>query len=181
MVLILDTNVVGDIIEQSMQDNYYNIFDLWLGTIIKKITKNIPNRTITFILNKSMIKDYKTGLSKRGFPKIAKPIELLFDKSLTNKQKLSNSKKIEFIFQKISMHHVSEETKIKDKYDRVFSDVTKFALDFRKFSDKYIILATKDTTTFSDLESIFTSKLYANGGRLLLVKSLENLEKTIEC
>lgn len=182
LILVIDTNILGDIIKKGNSLTIQSRLDEWLLEIKNKISCYIKGRVITFVFSNDTMNDYITGFSRMNLKIFGKGLTILLDKGTFMSYNLETSRvKCRYSLRRISITHKktkdkSHRRKLSDTYDEKFVDLIYFILKQSKWANRKIIFASRDRT-FQKIEDIFNRNLQ----RFTYVKTIDELEKTIIC
>ena len=175
LVIILDTNILVDIIDDHRSNNLFQVLENWLTHIIRNMEHTPKGKGVKFVANTNILKEYQTTLIRSGYNDIGRTISDIFKRSIYMKRPLDRKNGTYFSISKISSSGEHRRT-VRDKSDEKFSEIIDKVSKIKRWNDHFIIVATRDTTTKRDLET----KLNARE-RTSVEGSIWHLEKTVEC
>ena len=175
--LVVDTNILIDIIKAA--DPSAPLVDQLVGWVKKIVSETDPRprgKTVTLFASTKVLDDYSTVLS-RLMGKHGKQIRYIFDKKTSSKQPVDAGCRIYMSFRRYnSQASPAPRRRLTHKSDEKFLVLFEDVLKSKKWKDWAIILASRDTATFSEITDITRSD-----ERTCLVDSKDGLDKAIEC
>lgn len=178
IVIVMDTNVLADIVERTNTSRVDYALMMWIQDILDGMNKMPREKRITFLVSPSILDDYKTGLSKRGRKPAAQSLKLILRKTHNLKIDLSpRNQRIVLSFHRISTDNV--DMSVSDKYDRVFLGALQNAENARRWKDRAIIFASRDTRSRKQIRDSFTQS--RSHKRLHFPADFDELNDSIAC
>jgi len=158
MILIFDTSVVIKILT-NRGGNIFESIKGWLVSILECAECNLNGRTIEMLVTPSIIDDYEAGFNKAKKRTVGLALSILFEKGAWQRIPVSSSNGIVFVvpyrfndrqFTKASA--LGLKMKIRDKHDRCYWRALVAVLTFKRLSNRLILLAIDDRSTYVDIQ-----------------------------
>ena len=173
LLLVLDANVFADILCSSQQ-NWKQSLKYWFEHIIQSMEHLPSGKTITIMGSTEILKDYHKALCDREYS-YASIIKFDLRKSITKKQPIYKEQHIDFVFMMMTPIQ-STRRMASDRFDESYFKLINTVYARKKWSDRHIIIATKDTVTYNDMYNNFNKK-----DNTTIVDSIPRLEAAIKC
>ena len=180
VVLIIDTNIFGEIISSIQHDNLIQILKQWILTILNKMKKFPKGKKITIFCSSNTLNDYQTGFSKLGYDNIGRTVKMIFNNSLSRNTVISVQEKINLSLRKMPNQPKSKQTKrVSDKNDEQFLLLIESVAKLSTHKNYKILFASKDRQSSSTIKSILEKSDRQN--RIHVAENLEAFEELISC
>lgn len=175
LALILDTNILLDLLEDSGSNNFLESFTKWLRETVEQAEcRSIENRSVTLVVTSSMVKEYRTGVGKRHLDSaLIGGLELLMQKATGTKLSIPSQKGHIFLtpFKVIPGDYGGSHSKHDPKDKKVFA-MCESVETVRRLKDRKIVISSRDEPTADGLEREFYE-------RIPVVRSKEKLSEWI--
>lgn len=175
LVIILDTHILKDIIDDYNSNNLIEVLKNWLTYVIQNMKLVPRGKRIGIVASTEVLGEYKNRLARSGHKNIAKTISDIFDQGTSRKYPIDKEKGVYLSIGKI---HPDKNRKrvMRDKYDEKFLELINGVLKLRKWREHFVIVATSDTPTKQDLETELNAV-----ERVSVEGSILDLEETVKC
>lgn len=162
IAVILDTNILLDILQNVGGNDFLRCITGWLRETVEDADcATVENRGITLAVSKKMIKEYKTGIKKRGLDeRLLQGLDILVSKGLAMKLRVA-SKKGDFflITRKINPKNYRGRGSSHDSKDSKLFALCETVKTMRRLRDREAVIGCRDTKTARGLQKEFSRGL----------------------
>lgn len=174
--LVIDTNILSDIIGPFDIDKIDQRLADWIHEIILQSNPHPRGKTVTLFINKQILNDYSTGLSRSTGKRISRQA-LFRKKNIRNRKLVSSDYKIYFSIAEVRpQEESSSRRRLRDKSDEKFLVLLDNILNAQRWRDFAIIMASRDMASFVEI----SDNVY-HVDRVHLADSKDTLSQIIEC
>jgi len=153
VILILDTNVVKKVVVDSDREITETVKS-WIISIVERAKRKINGRTITILYSSRILKEYRAGFCKMKKRKLGNALSMFLEKSAWSKIPIACSSGTVYLvpFMINDLNDTAAGKPRMDPYDRKYVSALARCIELRKFSDRYILIASDDRTTCKTFE-----------------------------
>lgn len=177
IALVIDTNILGDILDTVGSNNLHTALEEWALGILNNMAKHPKGKKITVFASTDTIHDYKTGLSKANHKVVSKTIKTIFDQSISRITTISRHHRIDMSLRKIHIAK-NEPRRVRDRNDESFLLLCEAVAKHGSRHDFEVLFASRDTRTLSDISDAF---LLSTRKKLPAAHNLASFEELIAC
>lgn len=177
LVLILDTNTLPAIIDRQGSSRIDQAFSGWIKALCSSVDPPPRGKIVTIVATAGMIDDYKTGLRRRRYTKVAKTIKMVFNGSISSLIDTGGQGRVRLMLERVKAEQSAAARHVRDPYDRRFLDAVIHAAESKRWKDRGILLVTGDHDLRIDAERILAPR----NDKRIAVSDMDRFEDLFAC
>ncbi len=174
--LIVDSNVLNEIVTED-SGNIHNDLMIWIHNITSDMQNRVKGKTVTFFVSQETIKDYVTGLSRKGRKNTSKNLKYAIDKSGDMVRRKSGRNGIGISIKKQNVSYSNRKKRVSDRDDEKFLALVEKILKMGDSRERAIIFASKDRRSMPQIEEA----LVQQQRRIEFADNMKSLKEIIRC
>ena len=177
-MLILDTNILPKIISGQDSPRVDQIFSKWVKALCVGISPPPKGKVVTIAASSGMINDYKTGLRRCRYSKVAKTLKMIFNRSVSDVVETGGPGGVRLMLEKVAPRRSVSSMRVRDPYDQEFLDVVFHVVESKRWKDRKILFATEDQKLVQDAERALVSR---NSKRVYIADNMNVFGELFKC